>query len=227
MADHSGRTTSSMPNWLRPMNRESQPYLPGPARFAASTSVQSSFSNHDYIHPQHHPSSPHYEPEHSATDVISTPLIPALVSGAAKRKAHDGVPSDEEQRDCHSRYISTHLTGKGCVEASEGSTIWIEESEAPTSLKNPMQRVTALGGEIHSKRARTATIDFDGEFFRFLVPLFVVLIISRAQTQRPSLRGEGKLWGCYHHMCHCLRLEIRRESILTWRCAVSRQHKMK
>jgi hypothetical protein len=92
------------------------------------------------------------------------------VACAAKRKAPDVAPRDEELRDCHSRHVATNLKGSGGVGANRGSKIWIDEDEgtkirmeATTALKNSTKRGTVSGGEIHSKRARTVSIDSDGE----------------------------------------------------------------
>jgi hypothetical protein len=205
MADQSGRATSPMPPWLRSMNRGSRPNRHGLAPFAASTNAQTSLLNHDHIQPQRHSSTPQHEPEPPATahHIIPTPPSPAVandnpVACAAKRKAPDVAPRDEEQRDCHSRHVATTLNRGGRVVANGGSMIWINENEgtkimmdATRALKNPTRRVTVSGGEIHSKRARTAAIDSnDGESSRFLIPLYVVFMISR-HKDRPFVEKEN------------------------------------
>ena len=121
---------------------------------------------------------------------------------AAKRKAPDVAPRDEEQRDCHSRHVATILKGRGGGRVSRGNMIWINESEgakimmeATTALKNPTRRVTASGGEIQSKRTRTAAINSDGESSCFLISLYVVLMISRGPDTETCLSWRRKIRG--------------------------------
>ena len=121
---------------------------------------------------------------------------------AAKRKAPDVAPRDEEQRDCHSRHVATILKGRGGGRVSRGNMIWINESEgakimmeATTALKNPTRRVTASGGEIQSKRTRTAAINSDGESSCFLISLYVVLMISRGPDTEACLSWRRKIRG--------------------------------
>jgi hypothetical protein len=160
MAYHNERATSSMPkqpNWLRPINGRRQ------------------------IQIQRRPSVPQHEPEPSVTahQIISTPPSPALASDnsvacAAKRKAPDVAPRDEEQRDCHPRPVTTSLKGRGGVRANG---IWICQDEgtnimmASMALKNSRRRVTFSGCESHPKRARMAANDSnDGESSAFFYP---------------------------------------------------------
>lgn len=67
--------------------------------------------------------------------------------------------------------------------------------EATTALKNPTRRVTVSGGEIQSKRTRTAAIDSDGESSCFLIPLYAVLMISRGADTEPRLSWRRKVGG--------------------------------
>jgi hypothetical protein len=209
MANRSERFTSSMPNWLLP-NRRSLPNCHSPARLPASTSIQTSFSNHDHIQPQRHPDTLQHDPEPPATAHHIALTAPSLaltseypVVCVAKRKAPDVAPRDEEQRGCHSRHVATTIKSIGGKEwASGGSMIRIDESEgakimmeATTALKNPTRRVTVSGGEIRSKRTRAAAIDSDGESSCFLIPLYVVLIISRGTDTEPRLSWRRKVGG--------------------------------
>ena len=184
MANHSGRATSSKPNWLRSTKRGSRSDPHGPAGLAASTRVPTSLSNHNHTQPQRYPSALQHGPEPPTTGhyIISMPS-PALASGnpvahAAKRKATDVPPRDEEQRESHSHHIATNLKGRGGAGSNRESRIWIGENEAKrimmeatSASKNPTQRVTVSGGENHSRRARTVAIDCDGESSRFCTSL--------------------------------------------------------
>ena len=206
MANHSGRSTHSKPNWLLSGNRGSRPTCHSPAWFPTSN-VQTSFSNHDHIQPQSHPSALQHEPEPPATAhyVISTPPSPSEnpVACAAKRKAPNVAPRDE-QRDCHSHHVTTILKGGGGRRPSggiSGNMIWINESEgakimmeATTALKNPTRRVTVSGGEFQSKRTRMAAID-SGESSCFLILLYVVLMITRRADTEPRLSWRRKIGG--------------------------------
>lgn len=166
MANHSERATSSIPKWLRPINGRGQTNRLGPAVFAAPTGTQTSRSNDDHIQTQRRPSVPQHEPEPSTTVHQTTP--PALASDnsvvcAAKRKAPDVAPRDEEQQDCHPRHVTTNLKGRGGVRANK---IWIDQDEganimmeATMALKNSRRRVTLSGAESHSKRARMGAND--------------------------------------------------------------------
>lgn len=188
MASHNERATSSKPKWLLPINGRRQTNRVGSAVFATATSTQTSCSNHNHIQTQRHPNVPQHEPESSSTahQIISTSLSPALesdnsVACAAKRKAPDLAPRDEEQRVCHPRHVTTSLKVRG-VRSNE---IWISQDEgtnimmeATMALKNSTRRVTLSGSESHSKRARMVTNDSnDGESSRFFCPPNVVLII--------------------------------------------------
>jgi hypothetical protein len=174
MANHNERVTSSRPNWLRPINGRRQ------------------------IQTQRRPSVSQHEPEPSATahQIISTSPPPALASDnsvacAAKRKAPDVAPRDEEQRDCHPRHVTTSLKDRGGVRTNG---IWISQGEgtdimieATVALKNSRRRVTLSGCESHPKRARMVTNDSnDGESSRFLLPPNVVLIICRDRHRDPT-----------------------------------------
>ena len=159
MANRNERATSSIPKWLLPINGRKQTQT------------------------QQCPSVPQCEPEASDTahEISSAPPSLALASDnseacAAKRKAPDVAPRDEEQRDCHPPHATTSLKGRGGVRANE---IWISPDEganimmeATMAFKNSRRRVTLSGGESHSKRARTVANDSnDGESSHFLLPL--------------------------------------------------------
>lgn len=154
------------------------------------------------MQPQRHPIVPQHEPEPLATPhyIISTLSSAALASDnsvacAAKRKAPDVVPRDEEQRDCHSRHIATNPKSRGEVRTSRGSLKWIDDNEgtkimmdATMALKNPSRRLTV--SEIHSKRARTDSDE--GESSCFLVPLYLVLMICRGPDTETLLSWRRK-----------------------------------
>jgi hypothetical protein len=191
MANHNERAASSMPNWLLPINGRKQTNRLGSAVIAASTSTQTSRSNHNHIQTEQRPSVPQHESEPSDTahQIFSTSPSLALASDnsvacAPKRKAPDVAPRDEEQRDCHPRHVTTNLKGRGDVKTNE---IWISQDEgenimmeATMALKNSRRRVTLSGGESHSKRARMVASDSnDGESSHFLLPPNVVFIICR------------------------------------------------
>ena len=179
MANHNGRTTSPSSIWLRSMNRSSRPNPHGSAQFTAATSVQASLSNHDHTQPQCYSSASQHALEPSATGHHTVSMSSALASGnpvayAAKRKATDVAPRDEEQRGSYSRHIATNLKGGGGSGSNRKSSIWIGDDEAKrimmdatSASKKATRRVTVSGGESHSRRARMAAIDCDGESSRF------------------------------------------------------------
>lgn len=178
MAKPNERATSSKPKWLLPINGRRQTNRLGSAVFATS-STQTSRSNHNHIQTQRHPNVPQHELEPSSTahQIISTSLSPALesdnsVACAAKRKAPDLEPRDEEQRVCHPRHVTTSLKARGGVRAND---IWISQDEganimmeATMALKKSTRRVNLSRSESHSKCARMVTNESnDGESSRF------------------------------------------------------------
>jgi hypothetical protein len=206
MANHNERATSSIPNWLLPINGRKQTNRLGPAVIAASTSTQTSRFNHNHIQTQQRPSVPQHEPEPSDTahQIFSMPPSLALASDnsvtcAAKCKAPDVAPRDEEQRNCHPRHATTSFKGRGGVTANE---IWISQDEganimmeAAMALKNSKRRVTLSGSECHSKRARMAANDSDGgESSYFLLLPNLVLIIWWDRHRDPTSLVEQS-WG--------------------------------
>ena len=167
MANRNERATSSMPKWLLPINKRRRSNI-GPAVFPASTSAQTSGSNHDHMRTQCRPGMPQHEAEPSATahhQSISTSPSFALaadnsVACAAKRKAPDVAPRN-------GIWISQ----------DEGVNIMMQ---AEMALKKSRRRVTPSGSESHSKSAWIVANDSnDGGFFRLLLLPNVVLIIFR------------------------------------------------
>ncbi len=76
---------------------------------------------------------------------------------AAKRKALDVAPRDEEQRE---RHVAASLRGRGGVGASK---IWINQDEGANIM-----RETAMALKNSKRRVRTPTIDSnDGKMFSF------------------------------------------------------------
>jgi len=174
MANHNGRATSSIPNWLRPTNRKSRPSHHGPARLTGSTCGSTLLTNLNPTQPQHRPSAPqrNSEPPPTTHRVISTSSsAPASFqphASAAKRNATAGALGDEGQQDLY--HASANLPCRGGVGESGEGFIWISEvegakirKETETALKN---RVTS--SNIQSKRARTAAASDDGESSIFL-----------------------------------------------------------
>jgi hypothetical protein len=199
MANHNGRASSTgTPKWLLPMNKKRQTNRVDRALFTASTSTQTSGSNHGHIQTQRRPSVPQHEPEPSATahQIISTTPPSVLASDnsvacAAKRKAPDVAPRDEGRQDCHPSHVTTNLKGGGDVRADE---IWISEDEGTNirmkttmARKDPRRRVTLSGYESHSKRARMVTNHSDdGVFSRLPLPPIVVPMIFRGRYRDPT-----------------------------------------
>lgn len=141
IANNNERTTSSMPKWLLPINKRTRSNHIGPAVSPASTSTQTSGSNHDHVRIQCHPGAPQHEAEPSGTahQIISTSPSLALaadnsVACAAKRKSPDVAPRN-------GIWISQ----------DEGVNIMME---AEMALKNSRRRVTPSGSESHSKSTR-------------------------------------------------------------------------
>ncbi|KAH9957001.1 hypothetical protein BC827DRAFT_725792 [Russula dissimulans] len=181
MANHNGRATSSIPSWLRPINRKSSPSHHSPARIAGSTRGSTPLTNLNPTQPQHRPSAPqrNSEPPPTTHRVMSTSSsAPASFqphTSTVKGKATAGTLGDEGQQDLP-HAVANLQCGGGAGECGEGFR-WISEmegakirEEAETALKkNLARRVTpsesTRNGVIQSKRARTAAAcDDDTEF---------------------------------------------------------------
>jgi hypothetical protein len=209
MANHNGRATSSIPSWLRPINRKSSPSHHSPARIAGSTRGSTPLTNLNPTQPQHRPSAPqrNSEPPPTTHRVMSTSYsAPASFqphTSTVKGKATAGTLGDEGQQDLPHAVVNLQCGG-GAGECGEGFR-WISEmegakirEEAETALKkNLARRVTpsesTRNGVIQSKRARTAAACDDGESSIFLfLRIQCSLLLGARHRIWPFVETENK-----------------------------------
>ncbi|KAI9507159.1 hypothetical protein F5148DRAFT_151133 [Russula earlei] len=163
MANRSRRATSStdMPKWLRPFNRESRPGHRDPARLAVTAQRPKPFTGHDPTQSQHRPSAlprksaPLPSTTHRMISAVS-PVLPSYppITNAAKLNMPAMALGDEAQQEWRLHGIAGNAS-RGVVWMSEDEGTRIRaEAEA---VKNLTRRVISSGG-----RARTTANSDDG-----------------------------------------------------------------